>query len=214
MPAQKIYEPEEEFPPKRGHFYAWPTDLLPQYPSAPRRAHWEIIDRRQLPLAPRDVLASYGRVACASSSADVVPLLEQLAAQDAPIYPSESVAQQGGVPRVTIDPSAVRAVASMLAPAVDLLARVVARNRPELFHAPAPSPPATVEPMHFDCVVCQSIANAAEVDGLRPGVETLTLLRMWHHDGLDLADMTEDLCFEHRRIVENVGTPLGPRPAR
>jgi hypothetical protein len=55
----------------------------------------------------------------------------------------------------------------------------------------------TVEIQHFDCVCCQ-----ARVLNPSPEGATLIILRMMLHDGLDLEDLRQELCFYHRRRLE------------
>lgn len=66
----------------------------------------------------------------------------------------------------------------------------------------------TIEPLHFDCVVCQ--ARAREV-AEEPGEETLILLVLLF-TGIPLEQMKRDLCFEHRRRVRNAVNCIEEEP--
>jgi hypothetical protein len=62
------------------------------------------------------------------------------------------------------------------------------------------------EPLHEHCVVCQAHARAPNARG--PGEETIILLGILL-DGLTVEELRRDLCFVHRRRVEDVARHLG-----
>ena len=63
------------------------------------------------------------------------------------------------------------------------------------------------EPLHQNCVVCQAVARAGE---LPPGEETIILLGILLDGETELEeDVRQELCFVHRRRVEDVARHLG-----
>lgn len=57
-------------------------------------------------------------------------------------------------------------------------------------------------PFHFNCVVCQSVAK--QLTGKEAALTLLAMLR----DDTSPEEMHRDLCFAHRRIVEDVSRSM------
>lgn len=63
-----------------------------------------------------------------------------------------------------------------------------------------------VEPLHFDCVVCQARCRPRD-----PGDEVLVLLAL-AADGHTLEDIMDDLCGEHHWYVRRTANEIARKP--